>query len=82
MLIGYITKTGTTQDNPAITTIEIPAQDYRYMTTKDISPENIFSSWKTINNTPQSELVRNYGYDLDMYSEDHTSLTIAVSVSE
>ena len=76
MLIGYITKTGTTQDNPAITTIEIPAQDYRYMTTKDISPENIF------NNTPQSELVRNYGYDLDMYNADHTELTIAVSVSE
>lgn len=82
MLIGYITKTGTTQTDPTITTIQIPAQDYRYTTTNEISPENIFGMWNTINQTPASELARSYGYDLDMYNEAHTELTIAVSVSE
>lgn len=82
MLIGYITTDGIVQANPTITTIQIPAQDYRYVTTNEISPENIFSMWNTINATPASELPRNYGYDMDMYSEDHASLTIAVSVSE
>ena len=80
MLIGYITKTGTTQSSPQITTIQIPAQDYRYTTLDDISPESIFGTWNTINNTPTSELARNYGYDLDMYNETHTGMTIAVSV--
>jgi hypothetical protein len=82
MLIGYITKTEVVQTDPTITTIQIPAQDYRYVTTSEISPENIFDMWNTINATPSSELPRNYGYDLDMYNEDHTTLTIAVSVSE
>ncbi len=82
MLIGYITADGVTQADPAITTIQIPAQDYRYTTTNEISPENIFGMWNTINTTPASELPRNYGYDLDMYNEAHTELTIAVSVSE
>jgi predicted transcriptional regulator YdeE len=82
MLIGYITKTGVVQTDPTITTIQIPAQDYRYVTTNEISPENIFGMWNTINTTPASELPRNYGYDLDMYNEAHTELTIAVSVSE
>jgi predicted transcriptional regulator YdeE len=82
MLIGYITKSGTVQTNPLFTTIEIPAQDYRYMTLAEISPETIFGAWKTINHTPPSELARSYGYDLDMYNENHTELTIAVSVKE
>jgi predicted transcriptional regulator YdeE len=82
MLIGYITKTGTTQTDPTITTIQIPAQDYRYTTTNDISPENIFGTWNSINTMSRSELPRSYGYDLDMYNENHTELTIAVSVSE
>lgn len=79
MLIRYITKTGTVQKDPTITTIEIPAQDYRYMTLSDISPENISGAWNTINAMPVSELTRSYGYDLDMYNEAHTELTIAVS---
>ena len=82
MLIGYVTKTGAIQKDPSIITIQIPAQDYRYTTISDISPESIFSTWKGINSTPQSELARNYGYDLDMYNETHTSMTIAVSVNE
>ena len=82
MIIGYITRDGVTQTDPSITTIQIPAQDYKYMTLTDISPENILKAWTGVNNTPASELARNYGYDLDMYNEDHTELTIAVSVHE
>lgn len=82
MLIGYITADGVTQADSTITTVKIPAQDYRYTTTNEISPENIFGMWNTINHTPASELPRNYGYDLDMYNEAHTELTIAVSVKE
>lgn len=82
MLIGYITKIGITQTNPQITTIQIPAQDYRYITLDGISPESIFGTWNMINSTPASELARNYEYDLDMYNETHTGMTIAVSVSE
>lgn len=82
MLIWYITKTGVIQKDSRITTIEIPTQDYRYTTLTDISPLSIFGTWTTINNMSQSELARNYGYDLDMYNETHTGITIAVSVDE
>ncbi len=82
MLIGYITKTGLIQKKSTIITLKIPDQDYRYTTITDISPEAIFGTWNTINSTPVSELARSYGYDLDMYNETHTELTIAVSVSE
>lgn len=82
MIIGYITKTGTIQKDPRLTTIQIPAQDYRYITLTDISPESIQGAWNTINATPASELARNYGFDLDMYNETHTGITIAVSVKE
>ena len=60
MLIGYVTKTGSIQENPRLITIKIPAQDYRYITLTDISPESIFGTWNTINHTPSSELPRNY----------------------
>lgn len=82
MIIGYMTRDGATQTDPTIVTVKIPAQDYRYMTLIDISPENILKSWTDINATPTSELPRSYGYDLDMYDEAHTGMTIAVSVSE
>jgi hypothetical protein len=82
MIIGYITRDGAIQTYPSITTVQIPAQNYRYTTLDDISPENIFGAWSKINTTPPAELARNYGYDLDMYNEDHTKMTIAVSVKE
>lgn len=82
MLIGYITKDGIIQTDPTITTVKIPAQDYRYTTLDDISPESIFGAWGKINATPESELARSYGYDLDMYNEAHTQMTIAASVSK
>lgn len=82
MLIWYVTKTGAIQKNPSIRTIKIPSQDYRYTTINDISPESIFGTWKDINSSSPAELQRTYGFDLDMYDEAHTRLTIAVSVSE
>jgi Integron-associated effector binding protein len=82
MIIGYMTKDGATQTDPTITTVKIPAQDYRYTTLNDISPESIQRSWTQINTTPASELARSYEYDLDMYNEAHTEMTIAVSVKE
>lgn len=82
MIIGYVTQDGAIQTDPTISTVKIPAQDYRYMTLSDISPENILKSWTTINKTPVSELARSYRYDLDMYNEAHTELMIAVSVKE
>ncbi len=81
MLIGYITKSEVIQTDSSLTTIQIPAQDYRYTTLTDISPASIHRAWNTIKSTPASELARTYEYDLDMYNEAHTELTIAVSVS-
>jgi hypothetical protein len=60
MLIGYVIETGSIQENPRITTIKIPAQDYRYTTLTDISPESIFGTWTQINHTPATELPRSY----------------------
>jgi hypothetical protein len=82
MIIGYMTREGIIQTDPTISTVKIPAQDYRYTTLTEISPENILKSWTEINNTPATELARSYGYDLDMYNEGHTEMTIAVSVKE
>ena len=82
MIIGYMTKEGVIQTDPSITTVQIPTQDYRYVTITDISPEGILSEWQKINATPPSELHRSYDYDLDMYNTEHTELTIAVSVNE
>lgn len=82
MIIGYITRDDAIQTDPMIATVKIPAQDYRYTTLDDISPDAIFGAWQAINQTPSSELARSYGYDLDMYDESHTGMTIAVSVKE
>ena len=82
MLIGYNTTDGVVQADPTITTLKIPAQDYRYTIVTDITSKGIFGAWNTINQTPQTELARSYGYDLDMYEPDRSSLTIAVSVKE
>lgn len=80
MLIGYITQDGAVQTDSMITTVQIPAQNYEYMTITDISPDNIFGTWDALNKMPYSALTRNYGYDLDMYNEAHTEMTIALSV--
>ena len=70
MLIGYITKTGTVQSDAAITTVEIPAQDYQYTTVSGGFPESVFSEWNKINMMTITEVPRTFAYDLDMYNED------------
>ncbi len=83
MMIGYMTETGKVQSDENIATLTIPDQDYRYVVVND---ENLIPSmaqkWKEINMMSPAELLRSYGYDLDMYNEDGTEVTIAVSVEK
>jgi hypothetical protein len=81
MMIGYITDDTFTTDNALIKTITIPAQDYKYLVTKTCTPPDIQAAWENINSMPQLELDRVYGYDLEMYTEDFSNTTIAVSVN-
>jgi predicted transcriptional regulator YdeE len=80
MLIGYLTEEGSSQTNPELTTITIPAQDYAYVTVKGEMPNSLIEEWKKINNMPETELNRAFGYDLDMYNADETECTVTVSV--
>jgi hypothetical protein len=82
MLIGYITTDEKVQPNNDISTLHIPAQDYRYHEIKWWTPLDIQSAWQTINTTSHSELPRSHGYDLEMYIENGAKVTIAVSVKE
>jgi predicted transcriptional regulator YdeE len=81
MMIGYITEDGKMQMNNDISTLHIPAQDYRYIKVGS-EPSDIQSAWQMINATPHSELPRDHEYDLEIYSEDGTEVTIAVSVKK
>lgn len=81
ILIGFLTEEGTTQTNPELTTITIPAQDYEYVVAKGEMPKSLIEEWKKINSMSQTELNRAFGYDLDMYNADETECTITVSVN-
>jgi predicted transcriptional regulator YdeE len=81
MLIGYMTEVGSVQDEK-YTTIQIPAQDYQYTTVGGKLPDCLIETWMEINDTPQNELPRSYGYDLDMYNADNTEVTVAISVKK
>jgi len=81
MLIGYMTEAGSVQDEK-YTTIQIPAQDYQYTTVGGKLPDRLIETWMKINDTPQSELPRSYGYDLDMYNADGTEVTVAISIKK
>ena len=63
-----------------ITTLHIPAQDYQYITLTENIPNSIGEAWIHIRNMTESELPRTYGYDMDMYSADGKSVTVAVAV--
>ncbi len=80
MLLGFITKEGASQTNPELTTITIPAQDYKYILVKGEMPASLIKTWGEINAMPEAELNRSFGYDMDMYSEDGTECTLTVSV--
>jgi predicted transcriptional regulator YdeE len=79
MLIGYNTKENAVQANPDLTTITIPAQDYKYDSAVGEMPMALINKWKEINVLSQEEVHRSFGYDMDMYLEDG-SVTVVVSV--
>jgi predicted transcriptional regulator YdeE len=80
MLLGFITEEGSTQSNPEFITITVPAQDYKYTEVEGDFQAILPIAWEKINNMPKSEVNRDYGFDLEMYSEDYKTCTIAVSV--
>lgn len=83
VILGFITDPTIKQKNPILSTLNIPAQDYMYET-KVLDPKNmqkeIFELWEKINNLDNQILPRIYGYDLEMYSEDKLTLTIAIAI--
>ena len=81
MLLGYITTTGTKQSDSQFQDITIPAQNYMYATISGNFQEILPIEWGKINAIPKSELDRSYGFDLEMYSEDYKTATLAVSVN-
>jgi hypothetical protein len=83
MLLGYITTDGTAQSNPDLIDLIIPPQDYDYIKfDSDNFQKDLPVEWEKINAMPKSELNRTHGYDLEMYSEDYKTCTLAVSVGE
>lgn len=80
MIIGFLTKTGATQTNPEIMTVKIPAQNYEYLEIKGNMPTCVIDGWKQINALSPDECARTYQFDLDMYTEDRTAVTLTVSV--
>jgi Integron-associated effector binding protein len=82
MLLGYITEDNSKQTNPQLTDLVIPPQDYMYTKCTGNFQEVLPIEWAKINNIPKSEVNRDHGYDLEMYSEDYKTATLAVSVIE
>jgi Integron-associated effector binding protein len=83
MLMGFITTVDMIQSNSEYITLNIPAQDYKY--TKFDSNNfqvDLPIEWGKINNMSKEELDREFGYDLEMYSEDYKTCTLALSVNK
>jgi hypothetical protein len=59
----------------------VPPQDYKYVKfTSDNFEQDLPIEWKKINSIPKSEVSRAHQYDLEMYSEDYKTCTLAVGV--
>lgn len=82
MLLGFVIEEGTAQSNPQVVTVQIHAQDYKFFKVEGDLRETVQIEWATINSLPISELDRDYGYDMDMYSKDNKTCNIAVSVNK
>jgi predicted transcriptional regulator YdeE len=78
LLIGFTTEKDAVQTSDLITTIEVPAQKYKYDSVKREDFPAFMAKWDEINSMNKEELNRTFGYDMDMYGEAET--TIAVSV--
>jgi predicted transcriptional regulator YdeE len=81
MIIGFLTKSGEAQDDPEITTLEIPALNYEYLEVKGAMPTCVIDGWQKINTMTPDECHRAFAYDLDMYAEDRSGATLTVSVN-
>lgn len=82
MLLGFVTEEGSTQSNPDFVTIQIPPQDYKYTKIAGNFQQILPIEWDKINKMPKDEVNRSYGYDMEMYSEDYKTCTLAVGVGE
>jgi hypothetical protein len=83
MILGFVTEDGSTQSSPELVTITVPPQDYQYIKfTSDNFQIDLPIEWEKINSMPQSELPRTHQYDLEMYSEDYKTCTLAVGVNK
>jgi predicted transcriptional regulator YdeE len=80
MLMGYITEDGSVQEDESLTTVVVPAQDYEYVTVKGPLPENLVTEWQKVNAMSKEECNRAFGYDMDMYNENMSEVTLTVSV--
>jgi predicted transcriptional regulator YdeE len=80
MLLGFVTTDGTKQTNNTFIDLEIPAQDYMYTKATGNFQEVLPLEWAKINSLNTQKCPRDYGYDMEMYSEDYKTVTIAVSV--
>jgi predicted transcriptional regulator YdeE len=81
MLLGFITNESTKQSSPEFVDFMIPAQDYMYTKASGNFAEVLPLEWNKVNKQSKSEVPRKYGYDLEMYSEDFKTVTLAVSVN-
>jgi predicted transcriptional regulator YdeE len=80
MLIGFATEDGSVQADPRFTTITIPAQNYKYTKVVGDPRETLPKVWADINAMPKEDVVRTYGYDMEMYGAGGDEVTVAVSV--
>jgi hypothetical protein len=81
MILGYATKDGEVQSSPEIIALTIPPQNYQFTKISGNFQEILPIEWSKIYNIPKEEVNRNYGFDMEMYSEDYESCTVAVSVN-
>ena len=80
MLMGYITDEGSVQEDVSLTTILIPAQEYKYTQVKGEMPSSLIKEWQKVNAMSQEECNRAFGCDMDMYNEDMSEVILTVSV--
>jgi predicted transcriptional regulator YdeE len=80
MLIGYAVHDGTIQSDPRITTVVVPAQNYKYKKYTGNPRELLPGAWSEINAMPKEDVKRTYAYDMEMFSEDGNEVTVAVAV--
>jgi predicted transcriptional regulator YdeE len=80
MLLGYLTDHKVLQNSELVTQITIPAQKYNYTVIKGDLHTSLIKKWEEINETTAEELPRIYAYDLEMYNEDMSEVTISISV--